>query len=126
MAAREVLSFRNLLLDLHHTLLGPTRMATDNRSVIDLAFNAVAFTKKKHILRAAEFVRDPTLKRVLELKWIPGHSNPADLLTKPLLPFANLSPFCITFLLVSPVLCTGWVSMVSLALLVYVVDNKYQ
>jgi len=26
---------------------------------------------------------------------------------------------------VSPVLCTGWVPMISLALLVYVVDNKY-
>ena len=54
-----------------------------NRSVIDLAFDAIAFKKTKHILRAAHFVRDHALRRVIELKWIPGHSNPADLLTKP-------------------------------------------
>jgi hypothetical protein len=82
-AAIEIIFFRDLLLDLQVPLLGPTRMATDNRSVIDLAFDPVAFKKTKHILRAAEFVRDLTLRSVLELKWIAGHLNPADLLTKP-------------------------------------------
>jgi hypothetical protein len=82
-AAKEVLFFRDLLLDLHLSLLGPTRMATDNKSVIDLAFDPVAFKKTKHILRAAEFVRDLTLRRVIDLKWISGQANPADLLTKP-------------------------------------------
>jgi hypothetical protein len=82
-AAKEILFFRDLLIDLHISPLGPTRMATDNRSVIDLAFDAIAFKKTKHILRAAHFVRDLALRRVIELKWIPGHSNPADLLTKP-------------------------------------------
>ena len=82
-AAKEILFFRDLLLDLQIPLHGPTRMATDNKSVVDLAFDPVAFKKTKHILRAAEFVRDLTLCRTLELKWISGHSNPADLLTKP-------------------------------------------
>ena len=82
-AAKEILFFRDLLLDLHLHLHGPTCMATDNKSVVDLAFDPVAFKKTKHILRAAEFVRDLTLRRVLDLKWISGQSNPADLLTKP-------------------------------------------
>ena len=51
--------------------------------VVDLAFDPVSFKKTKHILRAAEFVRDLALRRVLELHWIPGHNNPADILTKP-------------------------------------------
>ena len=82
-AAREILFVRDILLDLHVTLNGPTRMATDNKSVVDLAFDPIAFMKTKHILRAAEFVRDLTLRRVLDLKWISGQSNPAALLTKP-------------------------------------------
>ena len=82
-AAKEVLFFRDLLLDLGFDLLGPTSMATDNKSVVDLAFDAVVFKKTKHILRAAEFVRDLTMRRVHQLHWIPGHNNPADLLTKP-------------------------------------------
>ena len=82
-AAKEILFFRALLLDLGVTLQGPTRLATDNKGVVDLAFDPVAFKKTKHILRAAEFVRDLALRRVLELHWIPGHNHPADLLTKP-------------------------------------------
>lgn len=82
-AAREILFFRDLLIDLGCPILHPTRLATDNKSVVDLAYDAVAFKKTKHILRAAEIVRDLTLRRVIELRWIAGHPNPADLLTKP-------------------------------------------
>ena len=67
-AAKEIIFFRDLLLDLQVPLHGLTRMARDNKSVIDLAFDPIDFNKTKHILRAAEFVRDLTLRRVLELK----------------------------------------------------------
>ena len=80
-AAKEILFFRDLLLAV--SLLGPTKLATDNKGVVDLAFDPVAFKKTKHILRAAEFVRDLALRRVIELRWLSGDSNPADLLTKP-------------------------------------------
>ena len=89
-ASEEVLCFRTLLQDLGVDLLGPTKMATDNKGVVDLAIDPVAFQKTKHILRAAEFVRDLSLRRVIILHWISGHANPADLLTKP---FA-LAVFC--------------------------------
>ena len=42
------------------------------------------FKKTKHILRAAEFLRDLVLRRVFVLKHISGVSNPADVMTKPL------------------------------------------
>ena len=46
--------------------------------------DAVAFKKTKHILRAAEFLRDLVLRRVYALSHIPGTLNPADVMTKPL------------------------------------------
>ena len=50
--------------------------------VLELALDAVAFKKTKHILRAAEFLRDLVLRKVFALKWISGENNPADLFTK--------------------------------------------
>ena len=82
-AVKELLFFRDLLRDLGIQLAGPTRIATDNKSVVDFSFDAVAFKKTKHILRAAEFVRDLAARRVIQVHWIAGHNNPADLLTKP-------------------------------------------
>ena len=82
-AVKEILFFRDLLVDLGFELTGPTRMATDNKSVVDLALDAIAFKKTKHILRAAEFVRDLAHRRVVQVLWIAGHNNPADVLTKP-------------------------------------------
>ena len=50
--------------------------------VIDLSLDAIAFKKTKHIMRAAEFLRDLCLRCVFVLRWISGESNPADLFTK--------------------------------------------
>lgn len=55
-AVKEILFFRDLLVDLGFVRPGPTRMATDNKSVVELALDAIAFKKTKHILSAAEFV----------------------------------------------------------------------
>ena len=83
-AVKEILFFRDLLVDLGFELTGPIRMVTDNKSVVDLALDAIAFKKTKHILRAAEFVRDLAHRCVIQVHWIAGHNNPADILTKPL------------------------------------------
>lgn len=80
--AREVLFFRELVKDLGHMQMGPTRVYTDNKGVVDLSSDPVAFRKTKHILRATQFVRDLCMRRVLSLEWIPGAQNPADLFTK--------------------------------------------
>lgn len=86
---KEIIFFRDLLSDLGLTCSGATEIFTDNRGVVDLAIDPVSFKKTKHILRAAHFVRDLALRRVVKLNWIAGTRNPADLFTKA---FA-LSPF---------------------------------
>ena len=47
-----------------------------------LAFDPVAFKKTKHILRAAEGLRDYVARDVLKLVHITGTTNLADILTK--------------------------------------------
>lgn len=81
---REVMFlFRELLKDLGHKQVGPTRVCyTDNKGVVDLSVDPVTFKKTKHILRATKFVRDLCAKRVVCLEWISGTQNPADLFTK--------------------------------------------
>ena len=81
-AAREGLFFRDLLVELGVPLLGPTVMRSDNKSVKDLSLDAVAFKKTKHILRAANFLRDLCDRLFFEIVWIEGASNPADIFTK--------------------------------------------
>ena len=81
-AAREGLFFRDLLTELGVPLLGATVMRSDNKSVKDLSLDAVAFKKTKHILRAANFLRDLCERLYFEIVWIEGSSNPADIFTK--------------------------------------------
>jgi len=82
MAARDGMHLRDVIADLGLLIPGPTIIRSDNRSVIDLSLDAVAFKKTKHIMRAAEFLRDLCLRNVFVLRWISGESNPADLFTK--------------------------------------------
>lgn len=82
LVVKEVIFFRELLADLELTPTGPTVIRSDNRGVIDLSFDPVAFKKTKHILRAAEFVRDLCSRRTISIQWISGSGNPADIFTK--------------------------------------------
>lgn len=81
-AARDVLFLRDLLADLGYLQTSPTPLRSDNKSVSDLSFDPVAFKKTKHILRAAEFLRDIVSRRQLVITWMSGADNVADLLTK--------------------------------------------
>ena len=47
-----------------------------------LCLDAIAFKKTKHIMRAAEFLRDLCMRVVFKVLWISGESNPADIFTK--------------------------------------------
>ena len=82
MAARDCVQIREVLVDLGLLAPGPSIVRSDNKSVIDLSFDAIAFKKTKHIMRAAEFLRDLCLRSVLTLRWISGENNPADIFTK--------------------------------------------
>ena len=57
----------------------PMRHTTIRHSLVD---DPVAFKKTKHILRAAEFVRDRVLRCYVTFVWICGRDNIADLFTK--------------------------------------------
>ena len=57
-------------------------MFSDNGAVISLSLDPVAFKKTKHILRAAEFLRDLVARRFIALVHIAGKDNVADVLTK--------------------------------------------
>ena len=82
LAARELLFFRDLLLDLWIELDGPTTVWCDSKSAVDMSFDPVAFKNTKHIMRAASFLRDLVLRASCVLKHLPGKHMIADILTK--------------------------------------------
>ena len=82
MAARDLLWVRDLLVDLGFVFDGPTIVYIDSKSAVDMSVDPVAFKNTKHILRAAEFLRDIVLREVAYLKHLPGRYMLADLLTK--------------------------------------------
>ena len=79
---KETLFVRDVVAEFDIVLSEPTVIKTDNKGVVDLSFDPVAFKKTKHILRAAEFVRDRVLRRYVGFTWIAGSDNVADLFTK--------------------------------------------
>ena len=74
---------RELLQDLGVTPTHPTALRTDSKSAVDLAFDPIAFKNTKHILRAAEFLRDLVMRLVVVVEHVAGSTMIADLLTKP-------------------------------------------
>lgn len=83
LAAKELIFTREILVDLGFALDGPTSIRTDSRSAVDMAYDPVAFKKTKHILRAAQFLRDLVLREVVRCAHVPGRVMIADILTKP-------------------------------------------
>ena len=82
MAARDILFIRDLMLDLGIVFEGPTPLYSDSKSAVEMSFDPVAFKNTKHILRAANFLRDLVLKEVIMPSHVPGVTMLADLLTK--------------------------------------------
>ena len=54
MAAKDGVHIRDVLSDLGLLASGPTVIRTDNKSIIELSRDAVAFKKTKHILRRGD------------------------------------------------------------------------
>ena len=82
MAARDVIFARELLVDLGILLAAASVIFSDSKSAVDMAFDPIAFKKTKHILRAAEFLRDLVAREVVILRHVAGTTMIADLLTK--------------------------------------------
>ena len=82
LAAKEGIYLRELLSDLGRIAAGATRIYSDSKSCVDLAYDPIAFKKTKHILRAANGLRDYVARDVFTLIWLSGSVNLADILTK--------------------------------------------
>ena len=84
LALKELMFFRELLFALGLLHKGATTIYTDSKSAVDLSHDHVKFKNTKHILRAAEFLRDCVAKQIARLEHLPGRVMVADLLTKSL------------------------------------------
>ena len=82
LAARDLTWLRDVLVDLGVVLHSASEIWSDSKSAVDMAFDPVAFKQTKHILRAAEFLRDLVAREVVTLRHVPGRTMIADLLTK--------------------------------------------
>ena len=84
LAAKEVISMHDheLLIDLGFSIDAASVIKCDSKSAVGMAFDPVAFKKTKHILRAAEFLRDLVSRGVISVEHLPGVVMIADLLTK--------------------------------------------
>ena len=85
LAAKEILFFRAIFFDLGILdLKSPSLLLCDSKSAVDMAYDPIAFKKTKHILRAAEFLRDVVSKYHVIVKHLSGNEMIADILTKSL------------------------------------------
>ena len=82
MAARDLAFIRDLLYDLGIVLKSAALMNSDSKSAVDMALDPIAFKRTKHILRAAEFLRDLVAREVVTVQHLPGKVMIADILTK--------------------------------------------
>ena len=82
MTGRDLVWLRDLLTDLCVALDRAVVLWSDSKSAVDMAFDPVAFKKTKHILRAAEYLRDLVSRDVIVVYHTPGRTMIADILTK--------------------------------------------
>ena len=82
LTARDLLWLRDLLLDLGIVLGTPPLMQSDSQSAINMSMDPIAFKNTKHILRAAEFLRDLVHREAVSMQHLPGRVMIADILTK--------------------------------------------
>ena len=88
-ASREGVYARDLLDDIDRPVTGPTPLLLDSQSAVELTYDPVAFKKTKHILRAANELRDRVARDVFKPEYVPAADQLADILTKPLGPTAH-------------------------------------
>ena len=82
LAARELLFAIDLALEFGLEFHGPSVIYCDSKSAVEMAYDPVSFKKTKHIMRAAEYLRDLVAREAIMVKHLPGSRMIADLLTK--------------------------------------------
>ena len=80
MTGRELVFVRDLLVEVGIILDAASVIWSDSKSAVNMAFDPVAFKNTKHILRAAEFLRDLVMREAVAMKHLPGRVMIADAL----------------------------------------------
>ena len=84
LAAREALWLRHFFAETGRPFTGPSTIYSDNQAAISMTKNPVYVSKTKHIDISAHHIRDECAKANIQVVYIAGSDNPADILTKPL------------------------------------------
>ena len=82
LAARDVVYLRDLLVDFDISVDSASSLWSDSGSAVKMAFDPVSFRNTKHIMRAAEFLRDLVNRGEIIVHHASGRVMVADLLTK--------------------------------------------
>ena len=83
-AAKEAVYLRAFLGELELAPSGPTSLAVDNQSAINVAYNPEHHSRVKHIERRHFFVREKVEDHELCVPFVRSVDNMADFFTKPL------------------------------------------
>lgn len=81
-AGVEVTWLVNLLQELGVSNLKPISLHCDNQSALHIARNPIFHERTKHIEIDCHFTKDKVLEGLLQLSYLPTHSQLADVLTK--------------------------------------------
>jgi len=81
-AAAEVTWLVSLLQELGVSNIKPVTLHCDNQSAIHIARNPNFHERTKHIEVNCHFTRDKVMEGLLQLTYLPTHSQLADVLTK--------------------------------------------
>ena len=82
LATKDIVFARDVLFNLGIILGEPTVIYCDSQSAVGMSFDPIAFKRTKHILRAAEYLRDLVSRDVIVVYHTPGRTMIADILTK--------------------------------------------
>jgi hypothetical protein len=79
-----VIHFRDMLEIMGEPQQESTDIYCDNESAVEICKVLKMTNRTRHIQKVINFIREQINARVINLKFIPGTLNPADVLTKPL------------------------------------------
>jgi transposase InsO family protein len=83
-AAKEAKFLRNLLKELQQKVNQPIKLFEDNQSAIVTAKTTISTDRNKHFSVRSHYIRDQIKRQKINLIYLPGTEQPADMLTKAL------------------------------------------
>ena len=79
---RQVVVYRELLAELGHKIMKPTKLYTDSHASVNFFKHYRSSKKLKHILKLVHMIRHAVNEKYIELVFIKSEYNVADILTK--------------------------------------------